>query len=253
MTDPKEPKICVIMATYFRKNGTTKTLLSRALRFLEAQTYKNFKLFLIGDHYDNNDEFEELCKSYKNDIYYKNNEQHYRCYKFPNRNTYWTIGGVLALKTGIEKATEEKYDYYFHLDEDDEWRDNHIQVVVDHIKHFPFADFILTKAKYQHTFLPRTDETNTFYNNYIPRGEDSVHASHIYRLPILGNVILSVINRNHVLANKINSKEDTSIGIRATDATILDEIHSMVVNKKIKSLYIPIVTVNKATDGNFPV
>ena len=55
------------------------------------------------------------------------------------------------------------------------------------------------------------------------------------------------------MANKINSKEDTSIGIRATDATILDEIHSMVVNKKIKSLYIPIVTVNKATDGNFPV
>ena len=60
MTDKKEPKICVIMATYFRKNGTTKNLLSKALINLEAQTYKNFKLFLIGDHYDNNDEFEAL-------------------------------------------------------------------------------------------------------------------------------------------------------------------------------------------------
>ena len=253
MADQKDPKICVIMSTYFRKNGTTKSLLSRALRNLEAQTYKNFKLFLIGDHYDNNDEFENLCKSYKNDIYYKNNEQHYRCYNFPDRNTYWSIGGVLALKTGIEKAIEEKYDYYFHLDDDDEWTDFHIKIVVDHIKHFPLSDFILTKSKYKNTFLPRTDEKNTFYNNYIPRGEDSVHASHIYGLPILGNLILNIINRNHVLANKINSKEDTSIGIRATDATILDEIHSMVVNKKIKSLYIPIVTVNKATDGNFPV
>ena len=47
MTDKKEPKICVIMATYFRKNGTTKNLLSKALINLEAQTYKNFKLFLI--------------------------------------------------------------------------------------------------------------------------------------------------------------------------------------------------------------
>ena len=91
MADQKDPKICVIMSTYFRKNGTTKSLLSRALRNLEAQTYKNFKLFLIGDHYDNNDEFENLCKSYKNDIYYKNNEQHYRCYNFPDRNTYWSI------------------------------------------------------------------------------------------------------------------------------------------------------------------
>ena len=141
----------------------------------------------------------------------------------------------------------------FHLDDDDEWTDFHIKIVVDHIKHFPLSDFILTKSKYKNTFLPRTDEKNTFYNNYIPRGEDSVHASHIYRLPILGNLILNIINRNHVLANKINSKEDTSIGIRAMDATILDEIHSIVVNKKIKSLYIPIVTVNKATDGNFPV
>ena len=54
-------------------DGKTKEYLSRALRCLELQTYGNFKLFLIGDHYDNNDEFEELCKSYKNDIFYKNN------------------------------------------------------------------------------------------------------------------------------------------------------------------------------------
>ena len=253
MADQKDPKICVIMATYFRKNGTTKSLLSRALRNLEAQTYKNFKLFLIGDHYDNNNEFEELCKSYKSDIYYKNNEQHYRCYNFPDRNTYWSIGGGLALKTGIEKAIEEKYDYYFHLDDDDEWTDFHIQVVVDHIKHFSFADFILTKSKYKNTFLPRTDEKNTFYNNYIPRREDSVHASHIYRLPILGKVVLDVINKNHILANKINNKEDVNMSISPGDARVLDEIKSMVLNKKIKSLYIPIVTVNKVSDGNFPV
>ena len=250
-----DPKICVIMPTYLRKNGTTKQLLTRALRNLEAQTYKNFKLFLIGDHYDNNDEFEELCKSYKNDIFFKNNEQHYRCYNFSNKSTYWTIGGALALKTGIEKAIEEKFNYYLHFDDDDEWRDIHIEAVVKHIKYFPQADFILTKAKYADIFLPRTPEKNMFYNNYIPRGEDSVHASHVYKLPLLGNVVLYVINKNHILANKINNKERgfEGITISPTDATILNIINSMVVTKKIKSLYIPIITVNKVSDQNYPV
>jgi len=250
-----DPKICVIMPTYFRKNGSTKHLLSRALRNLEAQTYKNFKLFLIGDHYDNNEEFEELCKSYKNDIFYKNNEQHYRCYNFSNKSIYWTIGGALALKMGIEKAIEENFDYYFHLDDDDEWRDIHIQVVVENIKKFPLSSFILTKAKYVDIFLPRTPETNTFYNNYIPRGEDSVHASHVYKLPLLGNLVLDVINKNHILANKINNKERgfEGITIPPTDATILDNINSMVVTNKIKSLYIPTITVNKVSDQNYPV
>ena len=247
------PKVCVIMPTYFRKDGTTKELLSRALRMLEGQSYKNFKLFLIGDHYDDNNEFEELCKSYKKDIFYTNNQNHYRCYNFPNKNTYWAIGGALALKTGIEKAIEEKFDYYFHLDDDDEWRDIHIQVVVDHIKHFPLSDFILTKAKYKTGFLPRTNEKNIFYNNYIPKGEDSVHASHIYKLSVLGDVILNIINMNHILANKINNKEDVNIYIPPGDATILNHINNMVLNKKIKSLYIPIITVNKISDCNFPV
>jgi hypothetical protein len=248
-----ELKICVIMPTYFRKNGSTREHLSNALRRLESQTYGNFKLFLIGDHYDNNEEFNELCKSYTKDIFYKNNEEHYRCYKFANLRNYWTIGGCLALKTGIEKAIEEKFDYYFHLDDDDIWNDNHIEIVVDHIKQFPLAEFILTKSKYERIFFPRTDETNTFYNNYIPRREDSVHASHIYQLPFIGNVILDIINKNHIVANEINNKEDASLVIGPMDATVLDELNSMVVNKKIKSLYIPIVTVSKLSDGNFPV
>lgn len=248
-----EPNVCVVMPTYFRKNGTTKELLSRALRNLEAQTYKNFKLFLIGDHYDDNEEFEEICKTYNNNIFYKNNEEHYRCYDFPNKHMYWTIGGGLALKTGIEKAIEEKFDYYFHLDDDDEWCYFHIEIVVKHIKQFPLADFILTKAKYENMFLPSTIETKIFYNNYIPRGQDSVHASHVYKLNSVGHVILNVINTNHILANKINNKETTVDYISPGDATILNHIKSMVINNIIKALYLPIITVNKSSDQNYPV
>ena len=157
------------------------------------------------------------------------------------------------MKTGIEKAIEEKFDYYFHLDDDDLWRDNHIQVVVEHVKKFPLAEFILTKAKYENIFLPQTEEKNVFYNNYIPKGEDSVHASHVYKLPLLGNIVLGVINHNHILAVQLNNKEVDCINIPPGDATILDNINYMVKNNIIKSLYIPIITVNKISDANFPV
>ena len=210
-------KVCVVMPTYFRQNGSTRELLSRALRNLEAQTYKNFKLFLIGDHYDDNDEFEEICKSYKKDIFYKNNEEHYRCY--------------------------------------DQWRDIHVEVVVENINKFPDAAFILTKAKYSDIFLPRTIENKVFYNNYIPKGEDSVHASHVYKLPLLGDIVVDVINYNHTLATKINNKEDgfEDITIPPGDATILNHINSMVLTKEINSLYIPVITVNKVSDQNYPI
>jgi hypothetical protein len=245
-------RICVIMATYFRKNGTSKENISRALRILESQTYSNFKLFLIGDHYDNNDEFEELCKSYTKDIFYKNNEEHYRHYTFLNKKTYWAIGGGLAIKTGVEKAMEENYDYYFHLDDDDMWSDKHIETVVNHIHQFPFADFILTKSAYCDTYLPRVNVSHTFYNNYTPCGGDSVHASHVYKLKSLGNTVLNVINDNHILANKLNNKQ-TNETIDPGDMTILNTIGKMVTNNEIKSLYIPITTVSKDSEANFPV
>lgn len=246
------PKICVIMATYFRKNGKSKSILSQALRILESQSYGDFKLFLIGDHYDNNDEFEELCKSYTKDIFYKNNEEHYRHYTFFNKRTYWTIGGGLAIKTGLEKAMEENYDYYFHLDDDDTWTNTHIETVINHIIQFPLADFILTKSIYVNTFLPQTNQENTFYNNYTPRGCDSVHASHVYKLKSLGGTIINVINYNHILANKLNNKQ-TDETIDPGDMTLLNVIGNMVSNNEIKALYIPITTVSKASDANFPI
>lgn len=34
-------------------------------KMLEEQTYNDFKVFITGDNYQLNSEFEEICKSYK--------------------------------------------------------------------------------------------------------------------------------------------------------------------------------------------
>ena len=138
------------------------------------------------------------------------------------------------------------------MDDDDTWSNTHIEIVVNHITQFPLADFILTKSVYVNIFLPRINEEKPFYNNYIPRGGDSVHASHIYKLKSLGITVLNIINDNHILANKLNNVQ-TNQTIDPGDLTLLNTIGNMVINNQIKALYIPLATVAKLTECNLPV
>ena len=48
----------IVMTTYYRKNGSTLQKITRAINSIKNQTHKDWKLFLIGDNYQNNEEFE---------------------------------------------------------------------------------------------------------------------------------------------------------------------------------------------------
>ena len=50
-------KLGIVIATYQRKDGTTPFFLQKALDSIFSQTYQNFKIFLIGDKYEDNEEF----------------------------------------------------------------------------------------------------------------------------------------------------------------------------------------------------
>ena len=54
----------IVIATYQRKNGTTPFYLKRAIDSVFSQTYKNFKIIIIGDRYEDNDEFNKICSQY---------------------------------------------------------------------------------------------------------------------------------------------------------------------------------------------
>ena len=50
-------KIGIVISTYQRPDGRTPELLSRCLNSVKDQKYQNYKVFLIGDKYEDNDEF----------------------------------------------------------------------------------------------------------------------------------------------------------------------------------------------------
>jgi glycosyltransferase involved in cell wall biosynthesis len=52
--------IGIVIATYRKLDGSTYDHLKKALESIKNQTYKNYKVFLIGDDYTDNNELLEL-------------------------------------------------------------------------------------------------------------------------------------------------------------------------------------------------
>lgn len=284
MDHPKLLKLAVLIRTYKRKNGLSKGYLKRAFKSLENQTYKNFKLFVIGDDYSDNEEFEDICKTYNGDIYYYNNPESFRTYNFKVKENYWSIGGSKATRYGINKIINENYDYYFHLDDDDTWQPNHVEIVVKYINRFPKVDLLYSRSVYRDGYLPyyHEPEENVTYNNFPLKSAHSVHSTHVYNLKTLGNLLLELSLNLQKQADSINNKNNDqdknnieyykidadsykvdlkkyksiSDGYEYKEKWILPGDHlkanELGNTKKYNNIFIPLITVNKYSDGNVP-
>tara|TARA_R110000782_G_scaffold155912_1_gene248092 strand:+ start:3239 stop:3982 length:744 start_codon:yes stop_codon:yes gene_type:complete len=132
----KNPKIGIVISTYQRPDGQTPKLLKRTLDCLLNQTYSNWKLFLMGDHYQNNSEFQELS-SYlpKENILPLNLPHAPERLRYPNGgNNLWNSAGAGAINIGIELSVNLGYDYVCHLDHDELWEPNHLEVLAKGIE-----------------------------------------------------------------------------------------------------------------------
>lgn len=248
-------KIAVIVCTYWRKSGDSKQNLLNVFKMLESQTYQDFKLFLIGDHYEKTNEFSELCNDYKKDIFYYNNDDHFREGYFKMNYNKWSSGGILAINIGIKQAIEENYDYYFHLDDDDLWELNHIESVVNVIKDYPEVDITINKSKCLKQFLPNKGviSQNIEYNNCFLKPCDSVHSSICINLKTLGEKFVNEYTNRINIINQIKNNKIKEKKLYPIDAQILKTLQQLQNNETIKCIYIPILTVYKDKDCNVPV
>lgn len=122
------------MICYKRKNGLSKQHLERSLTSIKNQTNQNFKLFLIGDNYEDEEEF----YSFKN---YLPEEQFTiinlkEAYERSRWSGYelWCTAPVKATNYGIELALGEGFSYICHIDDDDYYLPNHIETIHQAIK-----------------------------------------------------------------------------------------------------------------------
>ena len=245
-------KVAVITQTYYRKDGSTKSHLRNMFKMLKSQKYQNFKLFITGDNYVPKKEFLEVCSEYPGDIYVHNNVFSFRNFKLGSNRNYWACGGVLAALNSYSKAKEEDYDIAIMLDDDDNWLDCHISNIVTHFARYPETGLMVTKAEYcKKAYLPLINSNEIYYNNYIPGGNrgGSVRASTAHNIKIIGEEQIQIFNEIFNIVLKRHGKEDEE-EIFPADAMFLELMGEKIKKGIYKSLYVPILSVVKSSDGN---
>lgn len=144
-------KIGIVIATYFKKDHTTKNKLVRALESIKNQIYQDYKVFLIGDKYEDEKEFLEIATSiiphqkmyYENLKYAKERDKYYGT----NHSALWNSGGCNARNHGNDIAKTE-VDFVCQLDHDDYYLETHLDSIVNAINKHSDAAFIYTLANH---------------------------------------------------------------------------------------------------------
>jgi len=171
-------KLSIVIATYYRKDGSTKECLTKALDSVFNQTYQDFKVYLIGDKYENNDEIIEIVSKYdSNKIYFENLSYAKERDLYSDKWVIWSYGGVNAVNIGIDKSLSDGYEYICHLDHDDYWEPTHLEEINKCIE-LTGSDWICTKSTYNNprNFLPKIN-SDELYVPFYPTYAGLIHSS----------------------------------------------------------------------------
>jgi glycosyltransferase involved in cell wall biosynthesis len=113
-----EPVIDIILPTYNR----SLMLKERSIPSILNQTYKNFRLIIIGDCCT--DDTEAVIKEFKDErIFFYNLSERKKRYPESVEN-HWFCGPVVAINKGLEFVSA---DWIARIDDDDIWEKKHLE------------------------------------------------------------------------------------------------------------------------------
>jgi glycosyltransferase involved in cell wall biosynthesis len=229
-------KIGIVIATYQRNDGSTPHLLSRALESIKNQTHQDYIVFLIGDKYEDNNEFIQLATSIipLEKIYYHNLPTAVERDKYIHMlDKLWCSGGVNAMNYGISLAIKSGYDYICHLDHDDYWHPQHLEMINHTIETTQDAAFVYTCGTYFDTYLPRVELSNQI----------------IKQLPVPAQTIHSAVCINHkqipLLYRDVFAEEGHC---EPADADMWSRISSYITQNRLSSYLVTALTAFHPTE-----
>ena len=234
-------RICVVVPTYKRKKrGISGPPIRRALESLQGQSFKDFRVYVSGDHYEDESELNAICDEFRSelDIVCMNSGpgDHFRDVLARDKKKLWCVGGAAAIRRGVDRAITDGMDWYFHLDDDDSWSPGHIQTYVEAITKFPRLSFIVSKTRLGGVFIPRQIISEVVPNNYRPKGCDSIHASWAMKLESLGPTITAHYEEECEWAFK-----DPRKIVGPSDARLLEKFAKLTA---IETMCLPTTTVH---------
>lgn len=218
-------KLAIVTPTYRKLDGSTYYHLKKAIESVKNQSHQEYKLFLIGDDYTDNNELIKLGGVLdKEKIYIENLPIAKERIKY-NGIDLWRNGGTNASNIGIKKALEDGFDYVCHLDHDDFYLENHLKIISDCIEKTNI-NFITTKCGY----YPDIDSTE-LYINYRPI------ANKLHK-------VSTCINYRYFNMFFRNVIEETGVGY-AGDADMWNRINDYLKKKNEWGIFINKITCQK--------
>jgi glycosyltransferase involved in cell wall biosynthesis len=229
-------KLSVVIPTYYRNDGSTSYYLKRALDSVFSQTHQDFKIYLIGDRYEPEEDVLETISNYdKEKLYFINLEVAKERDHYTDKYVIWSYGGVNATNTGVDISISEGNYYICHLDHDDYWESNHLELINKCIEETE-SDWICTKSKYVSDRVLPVDEPSTLFSNFLPVEKTLIHSS------------VCINFKNLPLRYRNLYEEQGKIGLPA-DADLWERCRKYIKQNNLKSTLINQITCYHIEEG----
>lgn len=233
----------ILVKSYMRKSGKSPDYVKRCFESIMNQTYDNFKIFFIGDKYENNEEFTQLCSLVPKDKIIAVNLPIAAERDNPKLTgrSLWCSAGANASKFGMNLMRENGIFHHCRLDDDDYWLTNHLEMINLGYTMFPESVYVYTNALYTDpsgvTRVFPTENVSPLleYNNLPPRPEKLIQSSASWRLDKIPLMPRTCLEQGRVYPGDADLWERMSVYFR---------------ENSLKTLYIPLTTVIKDSEGS---
>lgn len=175
----------IVIPTYYRKDGSTWPTLVKTLNSVKKQSYENWKIILVGDSYEDEEEFKlyndvipknkmtaiNLSRSVERDLYYNKIKNFNNELVLEEMHHLWCVAGATASNFGIQVLKDLGINYFCQLDHDDVWYDNHLELNYYAYTEFGDIDFTYSKALVGTTrqmICPPFEGEEIFHKNQVP-------------------------------------------------------------------------------------
>jgi len=159
-TPDKNIKFGVCVTTYKIDSGgrqnhmSTEKVLKEALNSVKSQDWKEWKVYIVGDGYPQEDwpEIQTLAESIipKEKLWMDNMKTPGERDKYEGSIPHLTGGNTAANKI-IEQMKKDGIKYFSRLDHDDAWRADHLKTHAQAYTQYPDVVYTLTQAKKKRT------------------------------------------------------------------------------------------------------
>ncbi len=222
-------KIPIVFPTYKRPDGQSEFYIRRLLDSIYNQTHQDFVVYMIGDRYEDKQEFNAIVDSYDERLKATNLPVAMERDNYSDKTSLWHYGGVNAINTGIQQAISDGFSYIALTNHDDFYEVQYLEHVNNCIT-ATNAAFIYTKAIYinKQPFPNITDNSALYYISY----------------PQYAHMILSTVCMNfselpfmfrdlHALGIDTNMPSDGDMWERVRPYMIKNNLISILINRTL--------------------